>query len=795
MRKNKLFPCFIAFVLVMQFFNITGLAVEKYSGDIDGDGVVSVDDARLLLGIAAGITPSSRKIVNKCDIDGDYIITVSDAISVLRMACGIDDVVLLEKNNEIILSGLPKGSYALKYEDENGVISDYEDICTLNVSKDNEEVYYDKLIVQNSAPVEAMVIGVYSADGVRVSEIQLDDLRSCDLGEKQYSFGAISDAHIGAKTSETDLKNALRYFEDNKDIEFTTVCGDLSLGGTEANLSLYKKIVDENTSKPVYAVSGNHETNASFAPLGMDSLKPYTNQDLYYSFEVNNDVFIMLGMHDVRAGYEFAEGELQWLYEVLEENRNKRCFLFLHLYPRDGSGDALDLDLEGDMLSNTQGEVFYSLISHYPNVIYFHGHSHESLRLQAENGMNNYDDIFGCHSIHIPSVTYPKYLVDGKLVTEFDASEGYVVDVYENNVVLRGRDFVTGKFMPIATYCLDTTPKGVDGGKYYDPTGTILNENSNVLKGGNAWYNSEFDKGLITEISFVDSYDGEYDECWDATLAQNNNVLVYRNNTELFIKCFNEAVVANSDSTEMFAGFKSLIEINNFLKFDAARIIKIESMFKDCNSIKTLDLSRFDGVNPENMKGVFWGCSSLENIDISMLNLTGVNVFQNMCNGCSSLERIEFPDIDISKTIYLSSTFSGCTSLKTVDMSKFSGTVYYGSTFSGCTALESVEFGDTVPVNMNNMFFNCSSIKTIDLSKFVLSQAVGMSQSFKNCRSLELFIVSEDFNTSKVTNMRSTFENCPLLNLDCSTWDTSKTNDITYFNRGSPNVISPTMNN
>lgn len=35
-------------------------------------------------------------------------------------------------------------------------------------------------------------------------------------------------------------------------------------------------------------------------------------------------------------------------------------------------------------------------------------------------------------------------------------SEGYVVDVYENYIVLRGRNFVEGKFYPLANYIINT---------------------------------------------------------------------------------------------------------------------------------------------------------------------------------------------------------------------------------------------------------------------------------------------------------------------------------------------------
>jgi hypothetical protein len=46
-------------------------------------------------------------------------------------------------------------------------------------------------------------------------------------------------------------------------------------------------------------------------------------------------------------------------------------------------------------------------------------------------------------------------------------------DVYENHIVLRGRDFANEKFVPIATYKIDTTLQNVEANTFTDSTGTI----------------------------------------------------------------------------------------------------------------------------------------------------------------------------------------------------------------------------------------------------------------------------------------------------------------------------------
>jgi hypothetical protein len=182
----------------------------------------------------------------------------------------------------------------------------------------------------------------------------------------------------------------------------------------------------------------------------------------------------MVGEYRWNASYLFEDGELQWLYETLEANRNKRCFVFFHVFPWGDSGNAHGL-YPNDLFSGTQGNVFKSLMAHYKNVVLFHGHSHLKFYLQALDSKANYSNAFGFRSVHIPSLAVPRDDTNGDGTVEniYADSEGYVVDVYENGIHLRGRDFVKGEFLPIASYWLDTTLQTIPAGTYTDSTGTI----------------------------------------------------------------------------------------------------------------------------------------------------------------------------------------------------------------------------------------------------------------------------------------------------------------------------------
>ena len=329
---------------------------------------------------------------------------------------------------------------------------------------------FQHFIPQNAAPYDVVKIAVCRG-GEKRGEFNLQHLRLPRLGEKLYSFGALSDVHIVYDTATEDFQRALTYLNNDVDVAFTCIAGDLTDVGTDEQLALYRSVVDEYSSDtPVYAIAGNHE--ASKGAVTDEKMLAYTGKPRCYTFEYGNDVFIMMGCRVWADDGSFTDADLQWLYELLEANRDKRCFIFIHVFPWGDSGNPLGL-YSFDMFTGTRGDVFLSLLKHYKNTILFHGHSHTKFYLQEADEKANYSEAQGYRSVHIPSLAVPRDLGSNSFYNVYADSEGYVVDVYKNHVILRGRDFVAEKFLPIATYCLDTKPQTVEAGTYTDSTGTI----------------------------------------------------------------------------------------------------------------------------------------------------------------------------------------------------------------------------------------------------------------------------------------------------------------------------------
>lgn len=341
---------------------------------------------------------------------------------------------------------------------------------------------YNDFISQNVAPKGARRIGIYNSRGNRVGQIPLGSLAFPDAGKKRYSFGALSDVHISYDTSVLDFQTALAYFNNREKVAFTCICGDLTGDGSDAQLAQYKTIVDGySPDTPVFAIAGNHEGMTADVK---NRIETYTGHPLYYSFTHGEDVFIMVGTiggEMYTNGVVFADGELQWLYETLEANRNKRCFVFQHIFAgiekEATCGNANGLYTNWCWHNTAECKAFESLMTHYKNVVWFHGHSHLRFSLQTESAeYANYSNADGYHSVHIPSLAVPRDDANGDGTHEsvYSASEGYVVDVYKHGIHLRGRDFVKGKYLPLASYWLDTTLQTVAARTYTDNTGTIV---------------------------------------------------------------------------------------------------------------------------------------------------------------------------------------------------------------------------------------------------------------------------------------------------------------------------------
>lgn len=369
---------------------------------------------------------------------------------------------------------------------------------------------YDSLIKTNVAPYAASKIGVYNSSGTRVGSIAIDNFKPT-YGERLYRFGLLSDVHNEtdqADGNQADIRNALNFFNQKEDIEFTVISGDLtqtsySTGSLTTEMALYKANLEAiNNSTPVYPTTGNHDCPNS-SNIDINTFKSYAGisnlftSDATYSYEVTKthttssgttvtDHFLFLGMRR----YEFTsstylDSDITWLGNKLEAYKNDRCFVITHMFFPDASGNFQKIYPSGNWLSGNQLTSLKTLRANYPRVIWFSGHSHWKWYLQQAEAYANVwpttnVDRTTAWCVHVPSCAYPidssvcNSSLSSTRVSMAGQSEGAIVDVYEDYVDIRAiefkgendDDYVT-RYLPIAQYRLYTAPEsgGSSGGE------------------------------------------------------------------------------------------------------------------------------------------------------------------------------------------------------------------------------------------------------------------------------------------------------------------------------------------
>ncbi len=161
-------------------------------GDLNGDGVITADDALTTLRSTTGLEELSAEQIAAADIDGDGVVTANDALIILRISAGLQDA----PNT----SGDASTVYSVIVDDQTAGIAE---ISTVS----------GKAVI---APNSALIL------------VPKTDYDSVNVGEKYYpNEGTVVVKHVDKSTGETLFKTTLRGVEGQA--YTTSVADDLSL--------------------------------------------------------------------------------------------------------------------------------------------------------------------------------------------------------------------------------------------------------------------------------------------------------------------------------------------------------------------------------------------------------------------------------------------------------------------------------------------------------------------------------------------------------------------------------------
>ena len=237
---------------------------------------------------------------------------------------------------------------------------------------------------------------------------------------------------------------------------------------------------------------------------------------------------------------------------------------------------------------------------------------------------------------------------------------------------------------------------------------------------------------------------------------------------------------------DFFAYQTNLKTITGLEYLNTEKATDMSSMFYNCSSLTSLDVTHFNTAKVTDMSSMFFRCSSLTSLDVTHFNTANVTNMRNLFYNCSSLSSLDVTHFNTAKVKDMYCMFYNCSSLSSLDVTHFNtaNVTNMSCMFFRCSSLTSLDvthFNTEKVTNMNSMFENCSSLTSLDITNFNTAEVTDMRSMFSSCSSLTSLDVT-NFNTAKVTNMRYMFRNCvALTSLYLTNFNTAEVTDMRYM--------------
>ena len=254
--------------------------------------------------------------------------------------------------------------------------------------------------------------------------------------------------------------------------------------------------------------------------------------------------------------------------------------------------------------------------------------------------------------------------------------------------------------------------------------------------------------------------------------------------------------------TSLFRFFKDLTKLETITGLEylnTAKVTDMYSMFYNCSSLTSLDVTHFNTANVTDMSEMFFMCSSLTSLDVTHFNTAKVTDMHSMFYSCSSLTSLDVTHFNTAKVTNMLAMFYSCSALTSLDVTHFNtaNVTNMSRMFSSCSSLTSLDvrnFNTANVMNMNGMFSYSVALTSLYLTNFNTEKVTNMEDMFSGCKALTTIYASSKFVTTRVTKSSGMFNKCEKLKGEV-VWKKDKATDKTYakieggyFSGGIPRV-------
>lgn len=159
---------------------------------------------------------------------------------------------------------------------------------------------------------------------------------STGIAQQPFRFAQVTDTHVGSSTGAEDLRRTVRDLNNQKDIDFVLLSGDVTEFGSDEELQLAKQILD-SLRLPLYVIPGNHDSN--WSESGANSFRKVFGGETFF-FRHKGYMFMGTASGpNMRMGPgQVPRENLVWMDSVFAANPDDSTpLIYINHYPQDSS--------------------------------------------------------------------------------------------------------------------------------------------------------------------------------------------------------------------------------------------------------------------------------------------------------------------------------------------------------------------------------------------------------------------------------------------------------------------------
>ncbi len=305
-------------------------------------------------------------------------------------------------------------------------------------------------VIQKFASV---ILAIMMSTGSFAAPSTDDPIQALNPDEVQLTFTAVGDSQVNAFNNNRMYLDVMMQDIDNAATTQNAfvLAGDITENCLESEWAMVNEIFSKyNYGEHLVLATGNHDIRLRDYEESLGRFTACFNayeeeiiDSMSYTKEINGYTFVVMGSDkSVMEEAYISDAQLEWLDASLTEATadGKPVFVILHQPLKNshglpipwGNGTNKDAGHVGD-----QSEAIQEILDSHKNVILISGHLHLGM------GQYTYEKIGeNIHAVNVPAVG--KGNADGEY-NEY--SIGYAVEVYEDEVIFRARDYGKGMYL------------------------------------------------------------------------------------------------------------------------------------------------------------------------------------------------------------------------------------------------------------------------------------------------------------------------------------------------------------